>query len=222
MKPKVRDGTASPVIEAICLLAVFCVAGCEADRPAETVMPKTLEKAVQEAKAGETFMGSSLSGQAMTVDEAKAAKDYISQHADSSAYMLLMALRKDHPQVYAGISDRTRAKVLCGALKNLTFLNDFGYLEPSGAYDGEAAMMLIDVGKPAIDCLGNLLGDKNEAPLFGSKEATAGSAFGYRRCDFAYRYIMLILSREPTFPGDPADRDKLIAALKRELSRSGE
>lgn len=148
-KSQVKDCTALLLIGAVCLLALLCIAGCGADRAAETVMPETLEHAVQEAKAGKTFMESSLSGQTMTADDAKAAKDYISQHGDSSAYILLLALRKDHPQVYAGISDRTRATVLCDAMKKLTFLNDFGHLEPSESYDAEAAKALLDVGKPA-------------------------------------------------------------------------
>ena len=72
-------------------------------------------------------------------------------------------------------------------------------------------------GSPAVEYLSRLLGDKSEAPLFGSQEATLSIALHYRRADFAYRYIMLILDRKPTFPADLAERDKLIAELQKEF-----
>ena len=59
-----------------------------------------------------------------------------------------MALRKDYPQVYGSVSDTVKAKVLSDAMRKVTFLNDFGCLDPSESYDGDAAKALIDVGKP--------------------------------------------------------------------------
>ena len=41
--------------------------------------------------------------------------------------------------------------------------------------------------------------------------------YKYRRCDWAYRYAMLILGREPAFLETPEERDKLIDKLRAEL-----
>ncbi len=182
-------------------------------------MPERLMQAIEEAKSGTTFMKSSLAQSSLSADEVNLAHNYVNRHPDSSSYILLMALRKQGGEAYDETPDKTKAEVLCAGLANLTFLNDFGHLEPSSSYDGKAAQALLDIGQPALSCLQALLANHEDAPLFGSKDATASSVFHYRRADFAYRYIMLILGQEPTFPADPAERDRLITDLQAQLKK---
>jgi hypothetical protein len=92
------------------------------------------------------------------------------------------------------------------------FYNDWGYLEPGGSHDGEAARALLELGPAAANCLRPLLADRSTAPLFGSEEATLSSLYGYRRCDFAYRYLVKLRGGDPAFDRDPAQRDRAIAA----------
>ena len=221
MKPATRGPAISPAFCAIGILAAFCAAGCGSGRSTKTVMSEKLRTAVQEARSGTSFLESQLSAHTMTSDELKAAKDYIVEHTDSSAYILLMALRKDAPGIYAEVPSEVKAQVLCAALAKVTFLNDFGVLGPSGSHDGEAGKALLETGESGIGCLRTLLGDKGDAPLFGSKDATVSSVYRYRRADFVYRYIMLMRGREPTFPADPAERDMLIGKLRKEVGVPG-
>jgi len=182
--------------------------------PGTSGMTDRLKLGVREARSGRTFMESALFDVKLSAEEVAAAKGYVMGHPDVSAYILLMSLREHAPVAYAGIPDACKARVLCDALANLTFLNDFGYLESSASYDDMAGKALITIGKPAVNCLRALLGDKSQAPLFGSEAATLSGFLQYRRADFAYRYIMLILGKQPAFPADTAERDKLISDLQ--------
>jgi hypothetical protein len=83
--------------------------------------------------------------------------------------------------------------------------------DPGGSHDGEAAKALLELGDVAVSCLRPLLADSSAAPLFGSEEATLSSLYKYRRCDFAYRYLVKLRGGEPTFDRDPAERDRVIA-----------
>ena len=173
---------------------------------------------VKAAIAGEPYMQSKLyAGEPLSLDELAEAEAYVIGHPAISSYHLLMALRDQRPRAYAQITDEIKAKVLCNAMARLAFLNDFGYLDPSESYDDMAGKAIIEVGKPALPCLVRLLEDRSEAPLSGSQPATLFAAFHYRRADFAYRHIMLILGRRPTFPADLAERDKLIGELQKEM-----
>jgi len=203
-----------------CLLAIaFVSVGCreEDSEPTMRGMTDRLKRGVGQARSGQTFMESSLFDAKLSAEEVGVAKGYVMGHPDVSAYILLMALREHAPGAYAGVPDATKARALCDALASLTALNDFGHLESSESYDDMAGKALIEIGKPALKCLEALLSDKSRARLFGSKGATLSSSLQYRRADFAYRYIMLILGRQPAFPADPAERDKLIADLQEQL-----
>jgi hypothetical protein len=209
---------ASLGIIGLLLLARGCDDGKQ--KPGSTSCPAMsarLQQAVSQARSGKTSIESAVAG--MSAREIEVARGYIRQHPDVSSYILLMALREQAPETYAVIADETKAKVLCAALAKAMFLNDFGYLESSESYDGKAAKALIKIGKPAVHCLSELLGDRSKGPLWGSQEATLSSSLQYRRADFAYRYIMLILNRKPVFSDDPAERDRLIADLQKELNR---
>lgn len=137
---------------------------------------------------------------------------------DYRAFHLLFLLKGHAPDEFKALPASVKASVLVSNLENVQYLNDWGYLDPKESYDGRAAQALIDVGKPALPMLRKLLADKREAPLFGTEEATMSHRFGYRRADYAYRYVMLILGREPAFSVELRERDRLISTLQNELS----
>ncbi len=149
-----------------------------------------------------------------------AAAAYLAAHPDQSAYHLLFALRRLAPDTYRQVPAGTRAAVLCAALAQQTYLNDWGYLDLGGSYDGEAAQALLELGQAAQAPLIPLLADSREALLFGSEDATLSTMYHYRRNDFAYRYLMLIRGEQPTFADTPAQRDAAIHTLQQQLATS--
>lgn len=148
--------------------------------------------------------------------DGREAVQLITAEPDQRSYHLLMAVLRDAPAL--DVPAEVRAGVLAGALAHLLFLNDFGYLDPSGSWDGPAAEALLDTGPAAVPALGPRLGDTRPAPLLGSENATLSHVYGYRRCDFAYRYAMLALQEEPEFDADPTRRDVDLAALQNRLA----
>jgi hypothetical protein len=146
------------------------------------------------------------------------AKKLIQDLKDYRAYHLLFAVKNTSEKAYEIIPTDVKIRVLTSALREQSHLNDWGHLEPKESYDGPVAKALLALGKGAIEQLEPTLKDSTRAPLFGS-EATMSSTFRYRRKDFAYRYIMLLLDREPEFAGTPRQRDKAIEALKKELPK---
>lgn len=182
-------------------------------------MTGPVEDLVAEAVRGLPAMKSeTLPAVRLTVAERAAAVAYAEAHPDHSAYLVLLALRRGEPDAYADVRNPTKAAVLTDALAHLVFLNDWGHLDPAGSHDGEAAVALLDVGPDAVAELRPLLDDGRPAPLFGSEPATLSSTYGYRRKDFTYRYVSLLLGREPTFDADPATRDAAIRELQDDLA----
>jgi len=142
---------------------------------------------------------------------------YLASHSDYSSYHLLLAIRQYYPESYKAIANRDKAAILCSALRNSTYLNDWGYLDNIESFDGESAKALLDSGEVALSFLVPLLEDNDSAPLFGSEEATLSREYKYRRKDFAYRYISLLLGQSPTFSPDLKERNKSIESLKSKL-----
>jgi hypothetical protein len=149
--------------------------------------------------------------------EAEAAARWIEANPGHSAFHLLMALGRGAPGVYAGIAPEVRAQVLAATLAGHAQLNDFGYLDPGGSYDGPAAHALLELGQAAVPALRPLLDDSSPAFLSGSEEATMAELYRYRRMDFAARYLQQILGEDAPFDKDPARRDEAIAALREKL-----
>ena len=144
---------------------------------------------------------------------------YIKKNAGYTSYHLLLAIRKYHPASYKDISTEDKAKVLCSALANSYFLNDWGYLSEE-SFDGDSAKALLEIGKPALKFLVPVMESDKEGPLFGGKEALLSSFYHYRRKDFAYRYISLILGQPPpAFSKNAKERDKDIESLKLKLKK---
>ncbi len=151
-------------------------------------------------------------------EELPEALSYVNAHADRSSYHLLFAIRRASPSAYQNLGSSAKAAILCDALSHVQFLNDWGYLDPSESHDGEASVALLELGRDALGSLAPVLSNGSPAPLYGSETATLSSTYKFRRQDFAYRYVMLILRRLPTFDADPSVRDGQIARLRTELS----
>jgi hypothetical protein len=146
---------------------------------------------------------------------AAAAVREVAERRDASAFHVLMALRDGAPAAHEAIPADARAAVLVDALRTQSQLNDWGYLEPGGdGYDGPAADALLDTGPAAVDRLRPLLDDDSPAEMTGSEIAEMAHRYGYRRKDFAARYLALLLGREPAFAEHAADRDRAIAELR--------
>jgi hypothetical protein len=140
---------------------------------------------------------------------------YVERHPDSSAYHALFAVQARSLGAYRRIAPAVRAAVLCSALANLVALNDWGHLTVH-VTDGPPALALLELGDAARPCLIPLLHDRRPAQHFGSIEALISSQ--YRRADYAYRYLSILLGRTPSFDLDPGVRDTAIDALAAELS----
>jgi hypothetical protein len=182
--------------------------------------PPNVKKLVDESSTKNAIDESTLLNEnPLRSEDLPQALDYIKKHADYSSYYLLMAVRKYYPASYKDVSDEDKGDILCSALKNSKSLNDWGFLTPSMSYDGESALALLETGKAALKPLIAILDDRARAPLFGSEEATMSRSYQYRRKDFAYRYVSLILGETPHFREAPTARDKDIEALKSKLKK---
>ena len=186
------------------------------NRPAPTV-----SDLIRASSAGQMLLNVPVPAALPNDTDIVVAERYVRDHADYTAYHLLFLLHDQSPKAYEAIPADTKARVLCSALANCTLMNDWGYLAPEGCQDSVSAKALLALGDAALPYLEPQLDDMREAYLFGSEEATVSFDLGYRRADFAYRYSMLILGHNPAFPGDPAERDKLIDALKADILRRG-
>jgi hypothetical protein len=145
---------------------------------------------------------------------------FVKAHQDYASYHLLFVCKRFFPCDYLRVPKTARASILCSSLEHLTFLNDWGYLSPSGSFDGEAADALLEIGDVAIRYLLPILGNKGEAFLYGSEEATLSGVYEFRRCDFAFRYISMLKGRVPRFPKSIHERDHAIEILQRTGDRA--
>jgi hypothetical protein len=170
---------------------------------------------IAESTEGLSLMESKVLGrEKLPDDEQKAAVDYILKHPDFTSYHLLFALKDRSEPAFDSIPASTRARVLCSALSNLKYLNDWGHLAVSPK-EGLAMRALAATGDAALPCLKPLLEDRRPAPFFGSADATVAAQ--YRRADFAYHAAARILNEKPVFAADSKDRDHEIARLAEHL-----
>ncbi len=179
-----------------------------------------IDQMIAESRDGTPLMRSGvLPALELSSEDPGAIASYITEHGDHSAYHLLFALRRQAPDHYHALPAALRAQVLTAALSHLNALNDWGYLDPGGSHDGEAAQALLELKDSALEALIPLLDDAREAFLFGSETATLSITYQYRRKDFAYRYLCLIRGSQPQFDADPRVRDRAIAELQSALVR---
>jgi hypothetical protein len=150
----------------------------------------------------------------LNADKLAQVQAHIKQHPDYSSFHMLMALRRHHAEEYKTVAAETKSAILADALKQAHIFNNFGHLDSTNDLGKE----WIELGTPAINSLGQILDDKRSAPHIGSEDATMSSVYSYRRCDYAYRYIMLIRGESPAFPRSVDVRDTQIEDLKKKFS----
>ena len=170
----------------------------------------TIDRLIQHSRDGH-LLGQAREWVDGALDDAQAreAAGQVQARPDASSFHLLMTLRRAAPAAYAALPPATRATVLVDTLRTATYLNDFGHLGPGGGADGPAGPALIETGEAAREPLLALLEDRDEAPLMGSEAATMSNLYGYRRSDFAYRFLRRLDGEDPELAEDPADRDRL-------------
>jgi hypothetical protein len=185
-------------------------------------MSKRLTAAIKASESGSyAFFQFEDSLADMSEDEVYAAAQYTSNNTNISSYFLLLALYQQAPEVYSQLSAEKRADIICDALKKLLVVNDFQLLESTASSSNYVAgRALLDIGEPAIPCLAKLLDNYDDVRFIGSEESAISEVDSYRRADYAYKYIMLILKKKPFYSEDPKERDGRIAALKAELEKS--
>ena len=144
---------------------------------------------------------------------------YIKKHPDYTSYHLLIAIQRYHRDSYKEVSNDDKAAVLCSALSKITFLNDWGYLEPSGSFDGDSAKALLEIGKPALKYLAPILDDSKAGAAVWIGGSHDKPRLQIPAKDFAFRYASLILGEKPAFHRDLKDRDRDIEALKGKLTK---
>lgn len=181
----------------------------------QTIAMNMIDQLVSDAQRGLPLTKSSeLSRGRLDEKDVPEAVKRVEANPDHSSYHLLFAIRRAAPTVYKSIPRVVRARVLVDALAKLQYVNDWGYLDPAGSQDGEAAVALLELGKDALAPLRSMLDDARPAPLYGSEPAAMSSTYHYRRKDFASRYVGLILGRPSDFKVDLTDRDSQIDQLK--------
>lgn len=175
----------------------------------------TVDDLLREAAAGE---GTDAVGFGEPLDDAgaDAARAAIAERADGSRFLVLLALRRDRPENYSEVPEDVRASILADALRTRTYLNDFGGLAGEGWF-GLAGEALLQLGRAAVSALAPLLDDAAEAPLYGSETAMVAADEGWRRADYAARYIELALDGHAVYDPDPAVRDAQIHELRARL-----
>jgi hypothetical protein len=142
----------------------------------------------------------------------------IKDHPDYKSYHLLMALRATNPVAYRGIPARARASVLCSTLKEQASFDDWmepdsETVDPNDMVESEKA--LVECGRAAVPYLLPLLADRTAAE---NSEYEEPPEYDYRRADYAFRYLSLILKVPYSFQPEPADRDRDMAAFRKKLA----
>ncbi len=136
-----------------------------------------------------------------------------------ASFLALEALRAADVAAYQALSVGTRSAIYASALRSSAFFNAWGM---PGVQLTDTANALASLGVDAVAALAPLLEDERPAPLAGSKDATASSAYGNRVRDYAWVLISEILGRRYSYPKSPRARDEEIDKLRAHLRRRQE
>jgi hypothetical protein len=136
----------------------------------------------------------------------------------AAALLALESLRKADPAAYDSLRVRDRVDIYVSALTQCRFYNAWGV---PGYELTTTAHALIALGADAVAALAPLLGDIRPAPLSGSQDAATSAMYGNRLCDYAWVLIATIQRQAYAYSPDPADRDRAIARLRRQLEGGG-
>jgi hypothetical protein len=196
-----------------CIFALSFVCGNDG----EDVEVSQLLKLSEEKKPLQKVSG--FDGLKLSAKQLTMAEKHVKDQKDYRSYHLLFAIKNTSKKVYNGLPGETKIMILTSALSEQSNLNDWGYLDTKKSSDGRSAEALLQLGTAAIKHLTPLLEDSTPASLYGSEAGTMSEHYKYRRKDFAYRYVMLILGEQPTFHADPKERDNDIEALKAKLKK---
>lgn len=141
-----------------------------------------------------------------------AAPDYRSFH-------LLFALKQLAPREYCRLSAKTKAAILVSNLEHVSLSNAWGCLTTLGhrASHDVATQALISLGPVAIPYLEPLLQCADRIDV-GGHEGVVSEAHQWRKKDYAYRFIKILIGQVPLYDASPEVRDELIDGLKEELS----
>jgi hypothetical protein len=143
------------------------------------------------------------------------AREYIFAKDDSSAFHLLLCIREIDPAEYARIPPVIKLHVLCSRLRYSQWLEDWGEMaDPTSL--GDAGTALLALGKQALPCLFSQLEDNRPILTTIGEAVVEVEMCNYRHKDVAYKYIELILGRQPVYSENPVERDRAIKALLEE------
>jgi hypothetical protein len=142
---------------------------------------------------------------------------YVTEQPDYRSFFVLWAIRRQDRNVYNAIPPSIRASILCSALQHVDTGNNFG--DPC-SFDAPAAVDLLATGEAALPYLERILDDHEPLQVTGSEDAAISEAWEYRRCDYAYRYVCLILGLKPKWHNEPEQRDKEIELIKQKLAQA--
>ena len=129
---------------------------------------------------------------------------------DRTSFLGLLALRKISSDQYKALAPGYRIGVLVDSLRTSKYFNAWGIPH---AYWEDAAKALIEEGAAAQKPLSALLGDKRDAPVWGSEEVHEYQEYHYRVCDYAWALLNGIQQKKLDIPKTPEERDRLIAPL---------
>lgn len=133
---------------------------------------------------------------------------------DESAFLAVEALREADPVTWEALVPERRAAIYARALAGSVMFNAWGL--PGRALTG-TSRAFASLGNAAVPVLVPLLGRHDEAPLEGSRDATAARVQRNRIRDYAWVLLCEALRRPYDYDDDPAVRDRAIDELEATL-----
>lgn len=142
---------------------------------------------------------------------------FIERHADYTSYHLLFAARRDFD---ASFSNALTARILCSVLATHSDMRDWGTVQYDPSPHLESPRALLETGAASLPFLVPLLDNASSVALYGAGESSSISYLHkFRCCDYAYRYVCMIIEEMVAYDPDPMVRDGYIAHLKEMLRR---